>query len=351
MSKRKVPGEIQNRPSKQNSLILWLFFLTFLLNTIVFLITFEINRGLMFFILSESHYKGYYLNSVTALRQYTDTQSEKDYEVFRQNMNRLFSFKKAFDEANRPSTNFKTIQYIFDDLGFGKENSIHATLVFKYLGNTSLFVRNKAMMVEILNLNAPLQSIGEEIRYDIRSRTFNDLNRKQKMVIIGKIDNQIISALTMFSDQISILSDKVSLVTEASSVGFGLVIVLGGVYGTWRIVKRSESYRKSLERSEANLRLSMEQLPVRIWNTDKDLILISMKGGAPSMLNLEYSEIIGKSVREIFKNTDFEDIVVLKHERALLGEAGSYELKVLDQYWYGHVEPFRNETGDILGVV
>jgi PAS domain-containing protein len=335
----------------KNTPIIWLFFITFAFNLTFSLIALEINSVMRFMILAESHSKGAYLNSFTSLNQYLNSHSEEDYKQFRSNIGTSLIYKDIIKEINLPQINYKKVLSLMDDLKFESGDSYRFVIFFRSVRDSEFFKRNKQIMDEGSNLLLSLSLLGNEFHRNvirnIEDKTDEGKKRGQIIVINGKMEN----ILTEFSDKISYLSVKITTFTEITIVVIGFSLLTFGIYGCRKIIANSEIYQKALEKSEARLRLSMQQMPGSIWTTDKELKITSMTGSALADLSLKEGALVGMPVKTFLENWDTHHIALEAHQKALQGKSINCELDVLDRTWTAHVEPFRDETGSITGVL
>ncbi|MDX1660840.1 MAG: PAS domain S-box protein, partial [Gemmatimonadota bacterium] len=108
-----------------------------------------------------------------------------------------------------------------------------------------------------------------------------------------------------------------------------------------------ESERK-IRASEHRLRLLTQQMPAILWTTDRELRFTSSTGSGLEAMGLEPDQVTGMLVEE-FLGADH--VGVAMHERAREGESVSYEAGHEDRTYETHVEPFRDEDGEVIGVI
>lgn len=109
---------------------------------------------------------------------------------------------------------------------------------------------------------------------------------------------------------------------------------------------------EALRQSEARLRLVLQQMPGMMWSTDTDL-KITWAGGTEitSSLKIQPDELVGISLYDLLRGEGPDSPTLQAHERALQGEATSYECQRFDRYYQGHVEPLRDAEGKIIGSI
>ncbi len=102
---------------------------------------------------------------------------------------------------------------------------------------------------------------------------------------------------------------------------------------------------------EETLRILLDQLPAILWSTDSALRFTFLMGGSLRGLNQEPNQVLGLNLYEYFATQDPEFPAIAAHRRALLGEAGVYEIDWLGRLFSSHLEPLRDAHGAIRGVL
>lgn len=113
-----------------------------------------------------------------------------------------------------------------------------------------------------------------------------------------------------------------------------------------------ESARRELERQRLlteRLRLVLDQLPVVVWNTDRDQRLTYIGGASIRPLGVRSEDLMGKRLDEL-PNTDVAAAQV-RHRRALAGEQVRFESEIGPAVLHGVVGPLRDATGETTGVI
>jgi diguanylate cyclase (GGDEF)-like protein/PAS domain S-box-containing protein len=108
---------------------------------------------------------------------------------------------------------------------------------------------------------------------------------------------------------------------------------------------------EALRASEERTRLLLDQIPALLWTTDRDLRFTEGLGRGLTGLGLAPGEARGMSLYEYFGTPDRNFRPIAAHLAALSGEARSYELEWAGRFYETHVEPLRDEQGEITGCV
>jgi signal transduction histidine kinase/ActR/RegA family two-component response regulator len=110
---------------------------------------------------------------------------------------------------------------------------------------------------------------------------------------------------------------------------------------------RKSRAEQALRERDARLQLVSEQIPGSLWSTDTDLSVTSGFGAQAELLHGG----AGSTLFEHFNTQDTSFAPIAAHRRALRGESSSYELKWAGRTFQSHVEPLRDISGEIIGVV
>ena len=94
----------------------------------------------------------------------------------------------------------------------------------------------------------------------------------------------------------------------------------------------------------------VDQLPVVLWSTDRDLRLLSRRGGGLTLFGVAPGPTQIPRIGEMAEGEQVT-IIVAAHEAALRGAATSYEVTVRGRTLSALVEPHRDADGQIIGVV
>lgn len=100
---------------------------------------------------------------------------------------------------------------------------------------------------------------------------------------------------------------------------------------------------------QTRLRLLIEQLPVVLWTTDRDLRITSALGAGLATLRLTAGDLVGQTIFEYLQTEDPEFPAIAAHRRALEGEIVSYEQLWQDRVYHVTVEPLRLD-GRVQGI-
>jgi PAS domain S-box-containing protein len=106
-----------------------------------------------------------------------------------------------------------------------------------------------------------------------------------------------------------------------------------------------------LKEREERLRFLVEQMPAILWSTNGDLKFLSSVGAGLRTLDLLPNQLNGKSLAEYFKREGSPHSVIDGHQRALQGESLTFQMDWKGRTFEAHVEPLRNQTGEISGTI
>jgi hypothetical protein len=96
---------------------------------------------------------------------------------------------------------------------------------------------------------------------------------------------------------------------------------------------------------------TIEQTPIAIWTTDRELRLTSTAGAGLSWLGVRPNEGVGVTIYDYFGTQPGAQNAIEKHRSALQGDEVEYELEWQDQIFRSYLQPLRDGTGSVVGVV
>lgn len=108
---------------------------------------------------------------------------------------------------------------------------------------------------------------------------------------------------------------------------------------------------EQIKLAEERQRLLLEQVPCRLWTTDRDLRYTSLVGITARELQTQPESMIGMSIYEFFGTDDALLQPIAAHRRALAGEPSAYELAWQGRVFQTHVQPFRDAQGLVTGCI
>lgn len=106
------------------------------------------------------------------------------------------------------------------------------------------------------------------------------------------------------------------------------------------------SYRLLADR-EARLGLLLEQMPAVLWSTDAELRYTSASGAGLRAIGVTSAELLGKHAGEV----GAPDVHVEAQRKALGGTPARYDFVFRGRTLKSHVEPLRDDAGNVCGVV
>jgi PAS domain S-box-containing protein len=117
-----------------------------------------------------------------------------------------------------------------------------------------------------------------------------------------------------------------------------------------KAVTDRKTVEERLSQSETRLKMILEQAPVLLWSTDKDLRVTSAVGAGLRSLDFPRRER-GLTLYEYFDipHDDIEPIA--SHRRALAGESVATQIEWQGRTYDVHVDPLRSADGAVLGTI
>ena len=125
----------------------------------------------------------------------------------------------------------------------------------------------------------------------------------------------------------------------------GKIIGIGAIARDITAQKQSE---EALRKSEEALRTVMEGAPVVLYATDTQGIVTLSEGAGLTRLGLKPGQVVGQSVFEMYGNVPE---IVKNLNRALAGEAVSYERVMNGMCHHNDLRPQRDRNGVVTGVI
>lgn len=107
---------------------------------------------------------------------------------------------------------------------------------------------------------------------------------------------------------------------------------------------------EALRESESRHRLLLEQVPAIVWRVDAELRIVSSVGAGLQSIGEVPNQYVGQLLPDILGG-DPEFVPLAAHRRALAGEAVNYQTEWLGRYWHTHLEPLRDASEQVAGVI
>jgi len=113
----------------------------------------------------------------------------------------------------------------------------------------------------------------------------------------------------------------------------------------------SDSSRRGAHFPEFSLETVLDQAPLVLWATDRDLRFITSVGGGLRDLKLDANQVVGISLFAFFGTQDPHFPAIDAHLRALEGESSCFEQNWAGNHYLSQVAPLRRADGGIVGCV
>lgn len=121
--------------------------------------------------------------------------------------------------------------------------------------------------------------------------------------------------------------------------------------GLTEIIASKEKDVVELRAALALLQLAMDQIKSTVWATDLDLKIYLLANGEFPSTHFGVLWEAGKTVYQIFKTDNHEDVAVAAHLAALKGVETGARLSGEFANIFLRVTPLREESGEIIGCV
>lgn len=117
------------------------------------------------------------------------------------------------------------------------------------------------------------------------------------------------------------------------------------------LIAEKEQGAIELRTTLALLHLAMDQIKSTVWATDLELHIHTLANGEFPSSHFGVVWEVGKTVYDIFKTRDPEDLAIGAHLRALDGEESASRLVGQFENMFLRVTPLKDEAGEILGCI
>jgi diguanylate cyclase (GGDEF)-like protein/PAS domain S-box-containing protein len=124
-----------------------------------------------------------------------------------------------------------------------------------------------------------------------------------------------------------------------------------GILEIGRGLNLSSSSKSGDTPGETQLRMLVEQMPVVLWTTDRQLRITSNWGSGLRLSKIRPGELVGRTVYEYLKCQDPQATPIAQHYEALRGASSHFEYKQKNHVLDVHLEPLRRESGEIIGCI
>jgi PAS domain S-box-containing protein len=99
------------------------------------------------------------------------------------------------------------------------------------------------------------------------------------------------------------------------------------------------------------LQLVMEQLPIAVWTTDRDLRITFSAGTVLAIFGVKNHELVGTQLADFLRTADPDHPSLARHRAAIAGESQSYDSVLAGRHLKGRLEPLRDAGGTIVGCI
>jgi diguanylate cyclase (GGDEF)-like protein/PAS domain S-box-containing protein len=114
---------------------------------------------------------------------------------------------------------------------------------------------------------------------------------------------------------------------------------------------RALSRQEFHEPAEEQLRTIMEQTPVLLWSTDRDLRITANWGSGLPFSDIRPCEMVGRTVYDLFRSNEPAAVPIAQHHKALRGVTSRFEYTKTDKALDIQLGPLRSSEGDIVGCI
>jgi diguanylate cyclase (GGDEF)-like protein/PAS domain S-box-containing protein len=116
-------------------------------------------------------------------------------------------------------------------------------------------------------------------------------------------------------------------------------------------LNRTAALKASDTPGEAQLRMLIEQLPVVLWTTDRELRITSNWGSGFQGSKIGPGALVGKTLFEYTRCQDSKATPIAQHHEALQGQSSRFEYRHQGRVMDIRLEPLRGGAGEIIGCI
>ena len=151
-------------------------------------------------------------------------------------------------------------------------------------------------------------------------------------------------------------ADNRALATEAMRCGAQDYLVKGAFPGSAiaRVLQYAIDrfqFQRELAHQHNQFQQVLSHVPAIIWTTDRELTITSARGAGLEFLTPGQQHIVGKSLGEYFRGSIEPDGMIRAHQRALGGEAVSFEGDWLDRTFDIKIDPLHERDQQVVGTI
>ena len=117
------------------------------------------------------------------------------------------------------------------------------------------------------------------------------------------------------------------------------------------LLEFSRHFRAFDTPAETQLRVLVEQMPVLLWTTDRQLRITSNWGSGFRRAGVQAGELVGQAVGNLLKMGDSTATPLAQHFAALNGKSSRFEFQWNHLVLDAEVEPLRGKGGEIVGCI
>ena len=168
--------------------------------------------------------------------------------------------------------------------------------------------------------------------------------------------HRLIAAVRDIPVVVMTATDDRALATEAMHCGAQDYLVKGAFPGSAiaRVLQYAIDryhFQRELSQQHNHFQQVLSHVPAIIWTTDRALKITSARGAGLQFLTPDQSLIVGKSLKEYFREGPEPDGVIRAHQRALEGQAVA-----LEGEWHGRtfdvkIDPLCEQERDVVGTI
>ncbi len=110
-------------------------------------------------------------------------------------------------------------------------------------------------------------------------------------------------------------------------------------------------FHHELARRDNHFQEVLRRVPAIIWTTNLALEITSALGAGLQLLNLDPRQIVGKTLEEYFRTTGEAEGTIRAHQKALEGQAVTFETEWLERIFEVKIDPLHDPQLSVAGTI
>ena len=110
-------------------------------------------------------------------------------------------------------------------------------------------------------------------------------------------------------------------------------------------------FHREIAHRDHRMQQVLNHVPAIIWTTDRALSITSASGAGLDVLNLDFRQIVGKTVEEYFGVNGNAAGAVKSHQQALEGQSVAFESRWRERFYEVKIDPLHESESGVVGTI